>query len=365
MSIRVGVVGATGLVGGELLRLLAVHPGFSVALAAASGRGHDPRDARDVVLSDLHPHLVGGPIGNMPVARTRVSEISRQCTAVFLATPPSVSASIAPALLDHGVDVVVDLSAAFRLSDPALHQRWYPDVMRPAGRREAVYGLPELSRDRLPGARLIAVPGCLATASILALLPLSEMRGTRFTAIALDAKSGSAGSGIKPRRSGMHALRSRVVAPYAPVTHRHSAEIREALTARGLATAGGGLRLGMSAYGVDLVRGASVAASVWFDGEVSSADLTQLFVDSYEKERFVRVRDWSGGTVPLPDPRAVTGSNYCDLAPFVDHEAGRLVIIAVLATLMKGAAGQAVQACNARFGFPEDAGLSAQPVFPT
>jgi LysW-gamma-L-alpha-aminoadipyl-6-phosphate/LysW-L-glutamyl-5-phosphate reductase len=371
MTIPVGIVGASGLVGGELLRLLDTHPDFRVVYAGSSGRGaspggdpRNPRGAGPVALAEIHPHLLGRPVGELRLDPTRVSRIAGMCALVFLATPPAVSASLAPALLDAGVEVVADLSGAFRIKDPVLHKRWYPDVPRPGSSHQPVYGLPELNRDLLPGARLISVPGCLATASILALYPLCRLAGVRFSHITIDAKAGSAGSGTQLRAQGLHALRSHVVAPYAPAGHRHSAEIRECLTDHGLATTGGGLRLGMSAYGVDLIRGASVAVYVWADDDVSPSELTRTFRDTYQQERFVRVIDWRSCALPMPDPKAVTGSNYCDVAAVADTDAGRLVIISVLDTLTKGAAGQAIQACNRRFGSPEDAGLNLQPVFP-
>jgi LysW-gamma-L-alpha-aminoadipyl-6-phosphate/LysW-L-glutamyl-5-phosphate reductase len=363
MTIPVGIVGASGLVGGELLRLLDTHPDFRVVYAGSSGHGRDEKPG-PVALAGIHPHLLGRPVGELQLDRTRVSRIAGTCAAVFLATPPAVSASLAPALLDAGVEVVTDLSGAFRIRDPELHKRWYPGVSRPWSSYQPVYGLPELNRDLLLGARLISVPGCMATASILALYPLSRMAGTRFSHITIDAKAGSAGSGTRLQTPGLHALRSHVVAPYAPAGHRHVAEIRECLTDHGLATTDGGLRLGMSAYGVDLIRGASVAVYVWADDYVSPSDLTRVFRDTYQQERFVRVIDWGSGVLPVPDPKLVIGSNYCDVAPLVDTDAGRLVIISVLDTLTKGAAGQGIQACNRRFGWPEDAGLNLQPVFP-
>jgi N-acetyl-gamma-glutamyl-phosphate/LysW-gamma-L-alpha-aminoadipyl-6-phosphate reductase len=366
MTIPVGIVGASGLVGGELLRLLDTHLDFRVVDAASSGRsGGRDEESGPVTLAEIHPHLLGRPIGDLRLDRTRVSRIAGTCAAVFLATPAAVSASLAPALLDAGVEVVVDLSAAFRIKDPVSHKRWYPDVSRPWSSYQPVYGLPELNRDLLPGARLISVPGCLATASILALYPLSRMAGTRFSHITIDAKAGSAGSGTRLRAQGLHALRSHVVAPYAPAGHRHVAEVRECLTDHGLSTTDGGLRLGMSAYGVDLVRGASVAVYVWAQDRVDPSELTRMFRDTYAQERFVRVIDPRSGALPMPDPKAVIGSNYCDVAAVVDtDDAGRLVIISVLDTLTKGAAGQAIQACNRRFGWPEDAGLNLQPIFP-
>ncbi len=370
MGIPVGVIGAGGYVGGELLRLLAGHPDFDLSYAAASGRD---RGQDDPLLAAVHPAFRGGemdgpPDGGPRLAKTSVTEAARRCSAVFLATPPEVSATLAASLLTAGVDAVIDLSPAFRLDDPEAQHRWYPDVRRPPG-CNAVYGLPELNRDALAGASLIAAPGCMATAAILALLPLCDVRGLALDAVVIDAKVGSTGSGNRLRKSGMHPVRSGAVAPYAPAGHRHAAEISAVLRARGLTAGVPGLRLGMSVYGIDLVRGLSVAVYALQNrhdrpdqpGELA---LTGLFREFYRKEPFVRIRDWPSEAVPLPDPKAVIGSNYCDIAAFHDIEAGRIVVIAALDNLMKGAAGQAVQACNIRYGLPETTGLSALPLYP-
>lgn len=367
MGIPVGVIGAGGYVGGELLRLLTGHPGLDLSYMAASDRD---RGQHDPLLARVHPGLRGGeldgpPDGGPRLAKTSVAEAARRCSAVFLATPPEVSATLAASLLAAGVAAVIDLSPAFRLEDPGAQRRWYPDVRRPEG-CSAVYGLPELNRDALAGASLIAVPGCMATAAILALLPLCEVRGLALDAVVIDGKVGSTGSGNRPRRSGMHPVRSGVVAPYAPAGHRHAAEISAVVRARGLTAGGPGLRLGMSVFGIDLVRGLSVAVYAIQErhDQLGQLALTPMFREFYRDEPFVRVRDWPSEAVPLPDPKAVIGSNYCDLAAFHDTEAGRIVVIAALDNLMKGAAGQAVQACNIRYGLPEAAGLSALPLYP-
>jgi LysW-gamma-L-alpha-aminoadipyl-6-phosphate/LysW-L-glutamyl-5-phosphate reductase len=370
MSIAAGVIGASGFAGGELVRLLAGHPEFS--LCYASVPGHSP-ELVGKPLAAVHPHLraggadgAGAAAGGLELVRTKTSEAASRCAVVFLATPPLVSAALGPALLAAGAEVVVDLSPAFRLHDPALHSQWYPAVSRPP-ERTAVYGLPELNRALLPDADLIAVPGCLATAAILALMPLCRLAGVRLSSITIDGKAGSSGSGHRLRRSGLHPVRSGVVAPYAPAGHRHAAEVQEALLGQGLTTTGGGLRLGMSVFGVDLVRGVSVAAHVIVDPGSrlpGDSELASLYRDTYRDAAFVRVRDWRDEAVPLPDPKALTGSNYCDIAVFQDAGCGRLVIVAALDNLMKGAAGQAIQACNVRYGLPETLGIDALPVYP-
>jgi LysW-gamma-L-alpha-aminoadipyl-6-phosphate/LysW-L-glutamyl-5-phosphate reductase len=369
MGIPVGVIGASGYAGGELLRLLTGHPVFDLSYAAASGRTHGEQDP---ALVSVHPSLRAGEADHrmgegLRLSRVSATEAGRRCAAVFLATPPEVSAALAESLLDAGVEVVIDLSPAFRLRDPGLQRRWYPDVRR-RGDHDAVCGLPELNRGALADARLIAMPGCLATAAILALLPLCGLPDLALTGIVIDGKAGSTGSGDRLRRSALHAARSGVVGPYAPAGHRHSAEIREALQARGLTTVGGALRLGMSVFAVNLVRGVSITAHVLQDpaaDKTGDVDLTQLFRQAYRDEPFIRIRDWAAEAVPLPDPRIVLGSNYCDVAAFRDADANRLVIIAALDNLIKGAAGQAVQACNIRFGLPEVTGLAALPVYPS
>lgn len=368
MSIPVGVIGATGFVGGELLRLLSGHPEFELVYISASDRS---TGSDGVPVAAIHPNLRGGESATSPDADMRVvgtvsSQAAQQCAAVFLATPPEVSVALAPVLLAAGVQAVVDLSPAFRLVDEDAHERWYPQVRRPSG-LTAAYGLPEYSRATLSDARLIAVPGCLATAAILAMLPLCALPGVRFASIVIDGKSGSTGSGGKMRASSLHAVRSGVIAPYAPIDHRHSAEIRQAMLARGLPTGPRGLRLGMSVFSVDLVRGLSVAVHAMVDsGDARPAPLDPAihFRGFFRDEYFVRVRDWQSEAVPLPDPKAVIGSNYCDIAAFHDPDADRLVVVAALDNLMKGAAGQAVQACNIRFGLPEHLGLAALPVYP-
>ncbi|GAA2340073.1 N-acetyl-gamma-glutamyl-phosphate reductase [Dactylosporangium salmoneum] len=361
MTTGVGVIGATGLQGGELLRLLRDHPEFALRHVSRSA------DGPAVPIGDVHPHLGDGPWDGLPLGPADVRAAARDCAVVFLATPPEVSAALAPALLAEGVAVVVDLSPAFRLSRPAAHRRWYPRVPR-AEPVPAVYGLPELHRAALPGARLIAVPGCLATAAILALLPLHGLLarlGLRLASITVDGKAGSTGAGASG--GSAHALRAGTVAPYAPSGHRHAAEITEALTGQGLTTTDGGLRLGMSVFGVDLVRGVSVAVHASVDRPRASRRgiaVAEHYAEFYRAERFVRVREWRRGPVPLPDPKATTGSNHCDVAAFHDLEADRLVLVAALDNLVKGGAGQALQACNARFGLPEDLGLTAAPLYP-
>jgi N-acetyl-gamma-glutamyl-phosphate/LysW-gamma-L-alpha-aminoadipyl-6-phosphate reductase len=369
---RAGVVGASGILGGELLRILLGHPGLELEYVSAQTKAG--RSA-----TELNPHLKDAGLGEFEAFDARVA--AKRCDVVFLATPPETAGRAVPELLDAGAELVVDLSPAYRVRDPELHRQWYPDVERDQEIAEAAaYGLPELTpasdadlgkpsrlgRAAIRDARVIASPGCFATAILLAALPLRDVEGISFDAIAIDGKSGSTGSGARLRESGAHTWRSNVVAPYAPRGHRHVAEVTEALAAAGVSAGGDGRapRLGMSTYGVDLVRGLSVGLYAFFDGALDERALRRAYHRTYRDEPFVRVQVGRGSALPLPDPKAVIGSNFCDVAPFVDEAARRFVLIAAIDNMVKGGAGQAVQACNVRLGLPERQGLEAIPVFP-
>ena len=392
---RAGVVGASGILGGELLRILVNHPGIELEYVCAQTKAG--RSA-----TELNPHLKDAGIGDFEAFDARVA--AKRCDVVFLATPPETAGRAVPELLDAGTELVVDLSPAYRVQDPALHGQWYPDVERDQEIAEqAAYALPELNREAVAQARVLAMPGCFATAILLAALPLRELEGIAYDSIAIDGKSGSTGSGARLRESGAHTWRANVVAPYAPRGHRHVAEVSEALAAAGIGASDDGLgpadaanptggaadvpggrsdegsaplgaansasgrralRLGMSTYGVDLVRGLSVGLYSFFEGELDERELRRAYHRTYRDERFVRVQAGRGSALPLPDPKAVIGSNYCDVAGFVDAAAGRFVLIAAIDNMVKGGAGQAVQACNLRLGLPEELGLEAIPVFP-
>ncbi|HYI99564.1 MAG TPA: N-acetyl-gamma-glutamyl-phosphate reductase [Thermoleophilaceae bacterium] len=353
---RVGVVGASGILGGELLRLLLGHPGLEIEYVSAQSKAGRPA-------TELNPHLKDAGLGDFEAFDA--ASAAKRCDVVFVATPPETAGRAVPELLDAGAELVIDLSPAYRLRDPERHREWYPDVERDQELAEqAVYGLPELNRAALADARVIAMPGCFATAILLAALPLREIDGITYDAIAVDGKSGSTGSGARLRESGAHTWRANVVAPYAPRGHRHVPEVRQALGEHGVASNGSPPRLGMSTYGVDLVRGLSVGLYSFFEGELDERTLRRAYHRTYRDEHFVRVQVGRGSALPLPDPKAVVGSNFCDVAAFVDQSVGRFVLIAAIDNLVKGGSGQALQACNVALGFPERQGLEALPVFP-
>ncbi|AWI30202.1 N-acetyl-gamma-glutamyl-phosphate reductase [Streptomyces sp. ICN441] len=352
--IRAGVVGASGLAGGDLIRLITQHPDLELTfLGGSSNIGRRP--------AELHPGLrLDLGLTVQPVTE----DIADLVDVVFLATPAPVSAELAALLADR-VPAVVDLSGAFRIRTPELHDRWYPKVKRRTDLADRfVYGVPELIGDQLADAALISLPGCYATAITLGLAPLTLGLGLGLKTVVVDGKSGSSGGGLQLRTPDLHPLRNGAIAPYSPTGHRHAAEVGDFLDRAKSGTVGS---LSMSAYGVSHVRGLLTSSYVFTDEPVDQRELQRAYVRFYKDHRFVRVRRHAETLIPVPDPQAVLGSNYCDVTVLRDEDqraGGRIVVLAALDNLVKGAAGQAVQAVNLRFGLPEEAGLTMQPVMP-
>ncbi|MET8110993.1 N-acetyl-gamma-glutamyl-phosphate reductase [Streptomyces prasinus] len=349
--IRAGVVGASGLVGGELIRLLIQHPDVELTfLGGSSSIARRP--------SELHPGLrVDRGLTVQPVTEDIVDRVD----VLFLATPAPVSAELASLLADR-IPAVVDLSGAFRIRTRELHERWYPKVDRRTDLADRfVYGVPELIGDRLRDAALISLPGCYATAITLGLAPLTLGLGLHLKTVVVDGKSGSSGGGIQLRTSDLHPFRAGAIAPYSPTGHRHAAEVGDFLERSRPGTIG---RLSMSAYGVPNVRGLLTSSYVFTDEKVEQRELNRAFLRFYRGHPFVRVRRHDETLIPVPDPQVVLGSNFADVTVLLDDEGGRIVVLAALDNLVKGAAGQAVQAANLRFGLPEETGLTQQPVMP-
>lgn len=287
--------------------------------------------------------------------------VADQVDVLFLATPAPVSAQLA-ALLADKVPAIVDLSGAFRIRTPELHARWYPKVQRTTELADRfVYGVPELIGDQLADANLISLPGCYATSMTLALAPLTLELGLDLKTVVVDGKSGSSGGGLSLRTTDLHPLRNGAIAPYSPTGHRHAGEVRDFFERSKPGTIGS---LAMSAYGVAHVRGLMTSSYVYADAPVTQRDLHRAYTRFYKGKHFVRVRRHDETLIPVPDPQAVLGSNYCDVTVLYDEENSRIVALAALDNLVKGAAGQAVQAANLRFSLPEETGLTMQPVMP-
>jgi N-acetyl-gamma-glutamyl-phosphate reductase len=342
--ISIGIVGATGYTGVELLRLLAHHP--QVEITAVTSRG----DAGTPV-ARMFPSLRG--VLDLDFVAPEV-ELLAGCDAVFFATPHGVAHALAGPLLERGVRVI-DLSADFRIRDAEVWSRWYGQPHgAPQWLHEAVYGLPELNRERIRAARLLAVPGCYPTAVSLGLLPLLHAGAIDPADIIADAKSGVSGAGRKAQIGGLFAEVGENFRAYASGGHRHLPEIRQTLEA----VAGGPVGLVFQPHLVPMIRG--IHATLYARPRASSMDFQALFEDFYRDEPFVDV-------LPAgehPETASVRGTNLCRIAVCRPVESERLMVLSVIDNLVKGASGQAVQGMNLMFGFPEDQGLDVVPVFP-
>lgn len=353
MAHVVGVVGASGYGGAELLRLLGGHPALEVAIVAAH------RQVGEAV-GDLFPNLDSDAVFVSPEL-----DAIADCDLVFLATPHEAAMDLAGALYETGTPVV-DLSAAFRL-DPTDFEGWYgeshvhPDLA-PSRRAKsasqaapAVYGLSEWNRPEIRGAAIVANPGCYPTAALLALLPLSHLivPGT----IIVDAKSGTSGAGRRLQESLHHPHVHDDVAAYGAPSHRHTIEIEHWLTELG------GRELGPVSFTPHLVpmaRGLLATCYAQLRENVTRDDVTRALVDRYADEPFVRVLPPGR----FPHTKALSGSNACQLSAVVDERTRRVLVASAIDNLGKGAAGQALQNANLVLGLEENLGLSTVGIYP-
>jgi len=348
---RVGVFGASGYVGGELLRLLLAHPKIEVTAATSNTYAGE-------YIYRVHPNLRGQTM--LKFINSDPDKVSTLCDVLFISTPHGVSSKFVPHLLETGLKII-DTSADFRLKNPDDYVRWYGWTHKsPELLEKAVYGLPELHREEIKRAQLVAVPGCMATAAILALAPIVKSGKIDRSKIIVDFKVGSSGAGAKPSPSTHHSEHYSVVRPYKPVGHRHTAEIEQELSL----ICGGEVVVSMSAHAVNMVRGILSTCHIFLAEAVTMADIWRMYRDFYSGEPFIRfVRDVKG-LYRYPDPKIVVGSNYCDIGFELDAHANRLVILSAIDNLMRGAAGTAVQDMNIMCGWDEREGLKYSALHP-
>ncbi len=342
--IKVAIVGATGYTGVELLRLLARHP--QVRLTAVTSRG----DAGTPVAA-MFPNLRGVVDQDFVAPDDAALD---QCDVVFFATPHGTAQAQVPGLLKHGVRVV-DLSADFRLSDAHEWARWYgqphgcPELLS-----EAVYGLPELNRERIRTARLVANPGCYPTAVQLGFLPLLEAGVVDSQSLIADCKSGVSGAGRKASVATLFAEAGDNFKAYGASGHRHLPEIRQGLAHM----AGQPVGLTFVPHLTPIVRG--IHATLYARLTKSDVDIQRLFEIQYRDEPFVDVMPAGSH----PETRSVRGANTCRIAVHRPEGGDTVVVLAVEDNLVKGAAGQAVQNMNLMFGLPEAMGLDTVALLP-
>ncbi|MDZ7779067.1 MAG: N-acetyl-gamma-glutamyl-phosphate reductase [Gemmatimonadota bacterium] len=354
---RVSILGASGYGGGELLRILLGHPHVEIGQVTSRRLAGKP-------VHRAHPNLRG----HTSLRFSSPDELE-PCDLLFLALPHG-GASARWDALEPLAERFVDMSADFRLDDPGLYERYYGPHPRPELLGTFAYGLAEANREQIRGARRVATGGCNATVSILALLPLYEAGVVLPDRTVVDVKVGSSEAGADANEGSHHPVRSGVVRPYSPTGHRHTAEVEAVL--RGLSDGAGDprdvspseARVHLSVTAIEMVRGAAALAHVFLREGVSQRDIWSIYRKRYADEPFVRIVSERQGAYRLPEPKLLSGTNHCDIGFELDASGERLVVAAAIDNLVKGSAGQAVQAMNLMLGWDERAGLGFPGLHP-
>jgi N-acetyl-gamma-glutamyl-phosphate reductase len=334
--VRVAILGASGYSALELIKLLLRHP--EVEITALTTRQTDARH-----VDEVHPSLAGRL--DLKLENIVPNEVAERADCVFCCLPHGASAAAVKALLLAGRRIV-DLSADYRLNDPAEYAKWYkvdhPDAARMA---ETVYGLPELYRERIVGAKLVANPGCYPTGAILALAPLLKAGIIETEGIIIDSKSGVSGGGREPKPQFHFPECNESVSAYGVGTHRHMPEIDQVLSD----ASGTEVLTVFTPHLIPMDRGILSTCYAVPCEEISSDNVLSLLHESYAREPFVRV------SASLPTTKQVTGTNYCDLT--VRYVRSHVIVVSAIDNLIKGASGAAVQNFNLMHGFPETTAL--------
>ena len=352
MTLRVSIVGGSGYAGGELLRLLLDHPAVEIGQVTSESHTGEYVHAE-------HPNL-------RKRTTLKFSSLATlgPCDVLFVALPHGeLMKRIAE--LSKVAPRLVDLSADFRLRDPADYVKWYgQEHARPEWLPRFAYGLPEINRQAVQAASYVSGVGCNATATNLALWPLFQADVVdRARGVIVEVKAGSSEGGATPGASSHHPDRSHAVRSFAPTGHRHTAEVVQALS-----HAGDKVPVHMSVTAIELVRGVLATAHVFLKeelrGKLELKDLWKIYRGAYGKEPFVRLVREQQGVYRYPEPKILAGSNYADVGFDLDPDSGRIVAICAIDNLMKGAAGSAVQCMNLMCGFEETAGLGFPGLHP-
>jgi len=345
-ALRVSIAGGSGYVGGELLRLLLAHPGVEVCQVTSESHAGEPA-------SRLHPNLRRlTALQFCPLADLK------PCDVLFLCLPHGRTQEVIGDVLPLA-ERIIDLSADFRLREASAYEHWYgaphtrPDLL---GR--FVYGIPELHREEMKTAALVSSAGCNATAVILALKPLFASGVAEAGRTVIEAKVGSSEGGAVASPASHHPVRANSVRSYKPTGHRHTAEMLQEL---GLGENGG---LHFSATAIDMVRGVLATCHVFLTEDLAEREIWKLYREAYGREPFVRIVREREGICRLPEPKLLWGTNTCEVGFERDAHGNRLVVLSALDNLMKGAAGQAVQAFNVMHGLPETAALEFPGLYP-
>lgn len=345
--IKAGIIGATGYAGAELVRLLAGHKEVDIVWYGSRSYINDN-------YANVYRNFC--KIVDARCLDDNLGELADQADVIFTATPQGFLASVLTEEILEKTKVI-DLSADFRIKDVAVYEKWYGiEHKSPQFLAEAVYGLCEINREKIRGARLVANPGCYTTCSILTAYPLAREGLIDMDTLIVDAKSGTSGAGRGAKVPNLFCEVNENIKAYGVATHRHTPEIEEQL---GYA-AGRPVTLSFTPHLVPMNRGILATEYASLKEMVSWEEVKKIYEKYYGKETFIRVLDQG----VCPETKWVEGSNYVDIGFQIDPRTGRIILMGAIDNLVKGAAGQAVQNMNLLFGLPETQGLELVPMFP-
>lgn len=346
-KLNIAIVGSSGYTGGELYRLLLQHPRAAVTVVTSEKSAGQP-------ITGIFPHLAG--LTDLLCEPLHPDSIAKKADFVFLALPHAAAQEAAFRFHQLGKKVV-DLSADYRLADPALYEQWYEHRhQHPELLKIAVYGLPELHREKIRKSALIANPGCYPTGAVLGLAPLMKKGWIDLQSIIIDSKSGVSGAGRSPSLSSHFPEANEGLMAYKIGTHRHLPEIEQELSA----LSGGKVAVSFTPHLVPMNRGIFTTAYAALQKQANIDQVHSLYQEFYKNEPFVRL-------LPIgqfPNVRNVRGSNFCDIGVYADPRTDRAVVVTAIDNLVKGAAGQAIQNMNLMMGFDEAEGLTFAGLFP-
>ena len=345
--IKAGIIGATGYAGGELARLLLQREDVQILW-------YGSRSYVGQKYASVYPNLF--QIVEDSCQDDSLKELADRADVVFTATPQGFCASIIEEEILSKVKVI-DLSADFRIKDQAVYEKWYKlEHKSPQFLGEAVYGLPEVNREKIREARLIANPGCFPTCSFLAVYPLVKEGLVDPNTLIIDAKSGTSGAGRGAKMDNLYCEVNESIKAYGVGTHRHTPEIEEQLSY----AAGKPVTISFTPHLVPMNRGILVTAYASLNGKVTEEEARAAYEKYYRDEYFVRLLEPGA----VPQTRWVEGSNFADVNFKIDPRTNRVVMMGAIDNMVKGAAGQAIQNMNLMFGLPEQTGLKQLPMFP-
>jgi N-acetyl-gamma-glutamyl-phosphate reductase len=346
MKTRVGIIGATGYTGVELLRLLLHHPEVEVTALTSQKYAGLPIDQ---VFPSVMKYL------QLKCEELNLDQVSKKTDFIFTAVPHKTAMETVPPFVQRGKRVV-DLSADFRFQDPAVYERWYQKHTAPEWLKESVYGLPELHRKKIREAKIVGNPGCYPTGALIGLIPLVEKGMISLESIIIDSKSGVSGAGRDVVLESLFCEVNEGVRAYKIFEHRHTPEIEQELSH----LAQKKVNVTFVPHLIPMDRGILTTLYVTLAKKIKTEEVLSIFERCYEKEPFVRVCQKG----KIPNTKNVRGSNYCDIGFKVNEGDGRLVVVTAIDNLVKGASGEAVQNMNIMLGYPETMGLDVVPLQP-